>query len=149
MLVTNFPDQVPADLPPHVRTFGYQPFSGLLPRASLLVHHGGIGTLAQTIRAGIPHLVVPNGHDQFDNAWRIERLGLGRSIPQTRYRADLVARTVREILDDTATGARCIEAAPRIDPADAVRKACELIETLARRGERDTVTSAPKTVRQL
>jgi len=130
MLVTNFPDQVPVDLPSHVKAFGYQPFSVLLPRASLLVHHGGIGTLAQTICAGIPHLVVPNGHDQFDNAWRIEQLGLGRRIPQTSYRAGLVARTLRDILDDEAGRARCVEAAPRIDSALAVRKACELIETL-------------------
>ena len=131
MLVTNFPDQVPADLPADVRTFGYQPFSALLPRASLLVHHGGIGTLAQTIRAGIPHLVVPNGHDQFDNAWRIEQLGLGRSIPQTRYRADLVARMLRDILDDDAMRGRCIGVAPRIDPAAAIREAGDLIEALA------------------
>ena len=68
MLVTNYPEQVPADLPPGVKTFGYLPFSGLLPHAAMLVYHGGIGTLAQTIKAGIPHLVVPNGHDQFDNA---------------------------------------------------------------------------------
>ncbi len=67
-----------------MKTFGYLPFSEVLPRAAMLVYHGGIGTLAQTIKAGIPHLVVPNGHDQFDNGWRIERLGLGRSIPQTR-----------------------------------------------------------------
>jgi rhamnosyltransferase subunit B len=134
MLVTNFPEQVPAELPPHVKVFGYQPFSELLPRASLLVYHGGIGTLAQTIRAGIPHLVVPNGHDQFDNGWRIERLGLGRSIPQTRYRAGVVARTLREILDDDAGYARCREAALRIDPDVAVQSACELIETLAGTG---------------
>ena len=59
MLVTNFPEQVPADLPSHVKTFGYLPFSDLLPHAAMLVYHGGIGTLAQTIKAGIPHLVVP------------------------------------------------------------------------------------------
>jgi rhamnosyltransferase subunit B len=131
MLVTNFPEQVPAELPANVKVFSYQPFSGLLPRASLLVYHGGIGTLAQTIRAGIPHLVVPNGHDQFDNGWRTERLGLGRAIPQTRYRASAVARTLREILADDDVRQRCAEAASRIDPDKAVRSACELIETLA------------------
>ena len=86
MLVTNFPEQVPADLPSHVKTFGYLPFSDLLPHAALLVYHGGIGTLAQTIKAGIPHLVVPSGHDQFDNAWRIERLGT-----RSKHSADAVS----------------------------------------------------------
>jgi rhamnosyltransferase subunit B len=131
MLVTNFPDQVPADLPPHVKAFGYQPFSDVLPRAALLVYHGGIGTLAQTIKAGIPHLVVANGHDQFDNAFRIERLGLGRSLPQTRYRAGAVVRAVRAMLDDDEMRQRCRDYSRRIDGDGAVTRAAELIESLA------------------
>jgi len=131
MLVTNFPEQVPADLPPGVKVFGYVPFSELLARTALLVYHGGIGTLAQTIKAAIPHVVVPNGHDQFDNGWRIERLGLGRSVPQTRYRAGTVVRTIRSILDDREMQGRCREVASRIDSDAAVTRACELIEGLA------------------
>jgi UDP:flavonoid glycosyltransferase YjiC (YdhE family) len=130
MLVTNFPEQVPTALPPHVKTFGYLPFSEVLPHAALLVYHGGIGTLAQTIKAGIPHLVVPSGHDQFDNAWRIEQLALGRSIPQTRYRAERVVKAIRAILDDGEGRERCRGYASRIDSGAAVTRACELIEGL-------------------
>jgi rhamnosyltransferase subunit B len=132
MLVTNFPDQLPTDLPPHVKAFGYLPFRELLPRAGLLVYHGGIGTLAEAIRAGIPHLVVPNGHDQFDNGWRIEQLGLGRSIPQTRYRARAVEAAIRSLLDDDEARERREAYARRIDPQSALTRACELIEGLAR-----------------
>jgi rhamnosyltransferase subunit B len=131
MLVTNFPEQVPTNLPSHVKTFGYLPFSDLLPRAAMLVYHGGIGTLAQTIKAGIPHLVVPSGHDQFDNAWRIERLGLGRSIPQTRYRANRVVAAVRTILGNADGPERCRDYASRIDSDAALTRACDLIEGLA------------------
>jgi rhamnosyltransferase subunit B len=131
MLVTNYPEQVPADLPPGVKTFGYLPFSGLLPHAAILVYHGGIGTLAQTIRAGIPHLVVPNGHDQFDNAFRIEQLGLGRGLPQTRYRADRVTEAIRAILGSSDVRVRCREHASLVDGDTAVTHACELIEGLA------------------
>ncbi len=131
MLVTNYPDQVPNALPPHVRAFGYLPFSKVLPRAAMVVYHGGIGTLAQTIEAGIPHLVVPNGHDQFDNGFRIERLGLGRTIPQTAYRARGVARTLRSMLDDAALQARCRQYSGRIDADASLTRACELIESLA------------------
>jgi rhamnosyltransferase subunit B len=130
MLVTNYPEQVPADLPAGVKTFGYLPFSGLLPNAAMLVYHGGIGTLAQTVKAGIPHLVVPNGHDQFDNAFRIEQLGLGRGLPQTRYRADRVITAVRAILGSSEIRARCREYASRVDGDAAVTRACELIEGL-------------------
>jgi UDP:flavonoid glycosyltransferase YjiC (YdhE family) len=130
ILVTDFPEQLPADLPPMVKTFRYLPFSKILPRASLLVYHGGIGTLAQVIKAGIPHLVVPNGHDQFDNGWRIEDLRLGRAISQTRYRARRVAEVIRDLLADGSLKDRCREYAHRVNSAAALTRACELIEGL-------------------
>jgi rhamnosyltransferase subunit B len=141
MLVTNFPEQLPRALPPGISACGYLPFSQVLPRAALLVYHGGIGTLAQCIKAGVPHLVVPNGHDQFDNGWRIERLGLGRSIPQTRYRCAHVVASMRAMLADGAIRQRCEEYATRMDSPAALTSACELIEELAvdtrRHGETD------------
>jgi len=133
MLVTNYPEQIPPNLPADIRVFGYLPFSQVLPRAALLVHHGGIGTLAQGIKAGIPHLVVPNGYDQFDSGWRIEKMGLGSSIPQTRYRARRVARTIRAILGDGNGAERRKEYASRIDGELAIARACDLIESLALR----------------
>jgi rhamnosyltransferase subunit B len=131
MLVTNFPEQLPRALPPGISAFGYLPFSMVLPRAALFVYHGGIGTLAQGIKAGVPHLVVPNGHDQFDNGWRIEQLGLGRSVPQTRYRCGRVVESMRAILADGALQQRCREYATRMDSPTALTSACELIEGLA------------------
>ncbi len=131
MLITNFPQQLPRDLPLGVKAFGYVPFSEVLPRAALLVYHGGIGTLAQTIRAGIPHLVVPNGFDQFDNGARIEHLRLGLSIPQSRYRARSATDAIATLLADAALKLRCQEYSSRIDSANTLTRACELIESLA------------------
>ena len=131
MLVTNYPEQVPKKLPPGMRVFRYLPFSQVLPRAALLVYHGGVGTLAQGIKASVPHLVVPHGYDQFDSGWRIEQLGLGRSIPETRYRARRVARAIEDIFGDPQASQRRAQYAERINSADAVARACELIETLA------------------
>jgi rhamnosyltransferase subunit B len=131
MLVTNYPDQVPKQLPPGVKVFGYLPFSRVLPRAALLVYHGGVGTLAQGIKAGVPHLVVPHGYDQFDSGWRIEQLRLGRSIPQSRYRARRVATTIQSILGDGGSAQRRSRFASRIDSAEAIARACALIEGLA------------------
>jgi UDP:flavonoid glycosyltransferase YjiC (YdhE family) len=130
MLVTNYPEQVPQNLPPNIRVFGYLPFSQVLPRAALLVYHGGVGTLAQGIKAAVPHLVVPHGYDQFDSGWRIEQLGLGRSIPQSRYRARRVARAMAGILSDGTSAQRRKDYAARIDSAQAVTRACGLIEGL-------------------
>jgi len=104
----------------------------VLSRTALIVHHGGIGTLAQAVKAGIPQLVVPNAHDQFDNAWRIVQRGLGRSISQGRYRAARAAREMAAILGDRSMKERCLADAGRIDSPCALRRACELIEGLAR-----------------
>jgi rhamnosyltransferase subunit B len=130
MLVTNFPEQVPRDLPIGIQVFGYLPFSKLLPRSSMMIYHGGIGTLAQGIKAGVPHLVVPHGYDQFDSGWRIEQLRLGRSISESRYRAVRVAPLMREILDDTSLTQRCREFAGHIDSTAALSRACALLESL-------------------
>ena len=130
MLVTNYPEQVPKHLPRNVEVFGYLPFSHVLPRAALLVYHGGVGTLAQGIKAGLPHLVVPHGYDQFDSGWRIEQLGLGCSIPQRRYRGRRVMSAIQSILGDEAAAGRRTEFSSRIDSADAISRACTLIEGL-------------------
>lgn len=53
----------------------YLDFARIFPRAALVVHQGGIGTTAQGLRAGVPALIVPFSHDQFDNAARAARLG--------------------------------------------------------------------------
>src|ERR1019366_4150932 len=52
----------------------YVPHAELFPRACLVVHHGGVGTSAQALRAGKPQLVTPFLADQPDNAGRLVRL---------------------------------------------------------------------------
>lgn len=62
-------------------TGDYVPHAQIFRRAATVVHHGGIGTTAQALRAGRPQLVVPYSADQPDNADRLERMGVARSIP--------------------------------------------------------------------
>ena len=91
-------DHIPSDLPSQIRHVSYAPFSQLLPRCAAIVHHGGIGTSAQAMAAGIPQLVTPFfAHDQFDNAARLRELGVARSIP-----AHPLLRPVRRFADHLA-----------------------------------------------
>lgn len=57
-------------------------YARLFPRARLVVHQGGINTTAEALRAGRPMVVVPFGHDQYDNAVHAERLGAGSWTPR-------------------------------------------------------------------
>jgi len=131
MLVTNHPAQLPASLPPGIRAFPYLPFSRILPRCSAIIYHGGIGTLAQAVRAGVPHLVVPNAHDQPDNGQRIERLGLGLSLSPGRFRGRRAAGALGNILGSGEIRERCRQLAPRVDGHASLETACRLIEGLA------------------
>jgi rhamnosyltransferase subunit B len=130
LLVTRYPDQLPASLPEGVRHCAYIPFSQLLPRSAALVHHGGIGTTAQALAAGIPHLVMPMSHDQPDNAARIVRLGVGRSLPPKKFKAPAVARLLDELLNSADVAARCREVAHKFDGAEPIADACRLIEEM-------------------
>jgi rhamnosyltransferase subunit B len=93
-------NQVPADLPDSVFVAAYAPFSQILPRAALMVHHGGIGTLSQCLAAGIPQLVVSMSLDQPDNAARVERLGVGLSLAMARLTPERLLPLVRRCLDE-------------------------------------------------
>lgn len=67
-------DQLPI-LPDTIHYESYASLELLLPQSAAIVHHGGIGTTAQALRAGIPQLILPGRLDQFDNAQHAENLG--------------------------------------------------------------------------
>lgn len=88
---------------------GYAPYSLLLPRALAVIHHGGIGTLGQALRAGRPQLVVPLLTDQFDNAARAVRLGVARTVSRSRYTPRRVTAELRRLIDQPSFAARAAE----------------------------------------
>lgn len=106
----------------------YAPFSQLFPRAAAVVHAGGIGTTGLAMRAGRPMLVVPFAHDQPDNAERLRRLGLARTVYPRRYSPPRVAEELRHLLDDPSYSQRASEVERQIQQEDGVRAACDALE---------------------
>ncbi|MBL8815556.1 MAG: glycosyltransferase family 1 protein [Planctomyces sp.] len=99
VLVTEFPEQLPAaPLPSWAFHCEYAPFSQLLPRASVFVHHGGIGSMSQGFAAGIPQIVMPLAHDQFDNAARLENLDSGFSLPVRKFTKSNLSDRLNKLL---------------------------------------------------
>ena len=126
MLVRRDPRNLPErTLPAGVIMAEYAPFSELFPRAAAIVHQGGIGTTAQTLRAGRPMLVVPWSHDQPDNAERARQIG------RSQYRGGRVAAELRKMLEDPRYEARAAEAGRRVRSEDGVAAACDAIEQQA------------------
>lgn len=123
----------PTSLPEGVVVFPYAPFSQLFARAAAIVHQGGVGTTGQAMRSGRPQLVMPYAHDQFDNAARVCRHGIARTIKRGRYNASTAARELGHLLIDKRYSVRAAEVGALVSsengPASA---AVELEKLLAR-----------------
>ena len=130
LILTRFAEQLPASLPPGVRHVEYIPFSTVLPRAAAVVHHGGVGTLAQALRAGCPQLVIPFNFDQPDNAIRLAELGVGSYISPSRSTRDTVADSLDKLLRSRRTRDACRLVASRFEGVDPISQTCDLIEAL-------------------
>jgi UDP:flavonoid glycosyltransferase YjiC (YdhE family) len=123
----------PAALPAGVAAFDYAPFSELFPRAAAIVHQGGVGTTGQAMRAGRPMLVMPYAHDQFDNAGRVARLGIARTISRHRYSPIRAATELRPLLADPRYAQRAAEVGEQVRQEDGVRAACDVLEEFLRK----------------
>ena len=96
-------DSIPKDVGPKVLAAPQAPFASVFPHCQAVVHHGGIGTCSDCLHAGIPSVVVPFGHDQFDNADRLAALGVATKLLRRRARAATLAKAIRHILDPSRT----------------------------------------------
>jgi rhamnosyltransferase subunit B len=129
LLLTRFTEHLPT-LPATVQHEGYAPLSRLLPRCALLVHHGGIGTLAQALAAGVPQLTMPMGFDQPDNTARLLRLGVAKWVSPSQFTGDRVAPLLDALLTDPAVASACATYAALLKHDHALTRTCELLEEL-------------------
>jgi UDP:flavonoid glycosyltransferase YjiC (YdhE family) len=130
ILLTKYADQLPANLPKTVRHFGFVPLSKLLPHTVVLVHHGGIGSCAQGLAAGVPQLVQPMSYDQFDNSKRLVRLGVAKEISVRHFRGPAVTAALATLLDSPSVETRCRELASHCEGPSALAAACDALESL-------------------
>ncbi len=130
LFLTQYPEQLPVRLPNGVRHFNYIPFSTVLPRAAAFVHHGGIGTTAQALAAGVPQIVVPSAHDQPDNAVRIRHLGVGDFLLPRDYKPAAVLKYLDRLLRSPAVKENCIRRVGDVADSRSLEQACDLMEQL-------------------
>ena len=123
------PRNQPARLPKGIIAVPSAPFSLLFPRAAAIVHQGGVGTTAQAMRSGRPMLVMPYAHDQPDNAARVVRLGIARTISRFRYNADRAVTELSRLLGDPTYKANAVSVGERVRQENGVVTACAAIES--------------------
>jgi rhamnosyltransferase subunit B len=108
----------------------YAPYSALFPFAQAIVHHGGIGTTAQALRAGKPQLIVPIFADQLDNAARAARLGVARVLRRSRYSDKRLITALNALLGDHGVAERAGVVSAQINQEDGA--SCAARAVLAR-----------------
>jgi UDP:flavonoid glycosyltransferase YjiC (YdhE family) len=130
LLLTRFAQQLPAPLPAFVHHCDYAPFRKLFPRCGAVVHHGGVGTTAQALAAGIPQLILPMAWDQPDNARRVKRLGAGQWLLPNSSAVRIAGALAGLLTPETRT--RCRGVAARFGTGDPYEIAAQWIEQISR-----------------
>jgi rhamnosyltransferase subunit B len=95
------------------------------------VHHGGIGTTAEALRAGVPQLIVALAFDQFDNAARVEALGAGLGLPHRRLRPARLATSLQRLLSSSSIRAHTRAIAARLTPVPPLDSVLDAISKMA------------------
>ncbi|WP_426109998.1 glycosyltransferase [Massilia sp. PWRC2] len=115
IFLTPFASQLPADLPASVLWQPYVPLRKLLPHCAAAIHHGGIGTTAELLRAGLPQIVIPFAHDQFDNGARVSALGVGAVLPASRLSTARLQHLLERVLSSRSSGVHARAIAHRFE----------------------------------
>ncbi|HEX2269150.1 MAG TPA: nucleotide disphospho-sugar-binding domain-containing protein [Pyrinomonadaceae bacterium] len=120
----------PGPLPKGMIAVDYVSYQSLMPRASVVVHHGGVGTTSHGLLAGVPTLIVPFAFDQSDNAEHAQRLGVSRTVYREKYRAPRVADELGKLLREPQYTRRASEVSRQLKQENGPGRASDLIEGL-------------------
>jgi rhamnosyltransferase subunit B len=130
VFIARYSEQIPSALPAGVKHFEYVAFSQILPRAAAFVHHGGIGTAAQALAAGVPQLVMPLAHDQFDNAVRLQRLGVADFVLRRNFKPENVGDALSRLAASPDVARACRHYADELAAANPFDVTSQRIESL-------------------
>ncbi len=130
-LVINAPENIAfAEQREEVLHLPFAPFSEVFPACSVAIHHGGIGTIAQCLRAGVPSLVVPGGVDQPFNAAQVVQRKAGVWIPRKHYTTRRAKHALQALLSTPIYRKRAREIQAQIMQEDGVATLCTEVEQI-------------------
>jgi MGT family glycosyltransferase len=107
---------------------GYAPQLELIQRSALTISHGGLNTALESLAWGVPMVVLPVTYDQPGVGARVEWSGVGRSIPVGRVTVERLREAVRLVLRNPAYRVRARQMQSRIEAADGLNRAADLVE---------------------
>jgi MGT family glycosyltransferase len=123
--------QSPIEVPANAILVDWLSYSQLMPAASLVISHGGHGTVARALGAGTPALICPIIGDMSETAMRVSWAKCGLSLPWRLCRPAPMRWATRRILDDPSFTQRVEELATWSRDHDGAQRGAELVEALA------------------
>jgi MGT family glycosyltransferase len=130
-IVSKGPLHAEFGLPPNMWGAEFVPQASVLPFVDLVITHAGNNTTTESLHFGKPMICLPLFWDQYDNAQRIDELGLGARLDPYRVTADELRSAVDGLLGRTALRAKLAVIAMQVRARDGVRRAADLIEKAA------------------
>jgi len=126
--------QRPIEVPPNALLVEWLSYTQLMPAASLVVSHGGHGTVARALGAGTPLLICPFIGDMSETAMRVAWAGAGLSLPWRLCRPAPLRWAARRLLHEPSFARRAAAIAAWGREHDGAARGAELVEALALRG---------------
>jgi len=123
--------QAPIEVPANAKLVEWLSYSQLMPAASLVISHGGHGTVARALGAGTPLLISPIIGDMSETAMRVDWAGAGLSLPWRLCQPAPLRWAARRLLDDPSFTARAGAIAAWGKANDGAIRGAELVERLA------------------
>lgn len=99
LVTTGFAVDLDVAIADNVEVRSWVPHEDVLPTASLVVTHAGLGTVMSAMAHGVPILCLPMGRDQHGNAARVEALGVGAVLPDSAS-PQAIAASALDVLAD-------------------------------------------------
>ena len=129
LLLTGWGGLAATSVPENVFVLESAPHSWLFPRMMAVVHHGGAGTTAEGLRAGVPAVIVPFVFDQPFWGARVRALGVGPApLPLKRLTADRLAHAITSAVTDPGMKQRARTCGATIRAEDGVGNAVRAVE---------------------
>lgn len=123
-----------ANLPDNIFMVDSIPHSWLFPRVGAVVHHGGAGTTAAGLRAGVPSIVIPFFGDQLFWGQRVAELGVGAEpIPRQKLTVEQLAKAIQQVMTDRRMRQRAADLGSKIQAEDGIAELVTVVRNIEKR----------------